>query len=664
MFARPLPTAFLAALSGLAGLAPAQNPFVKALPAGTIGYVSMPDVRASLAELRSMPVGKMWQEQEVQDFVADAMNTVEAMWEQGMADARDQSEAGMLPFDPDEMVKMRVDGMSVALTQFGLTTPEGGGQPMPKVGFVVHVRFGDSAPIWKNVIATGVQMMTLQAGEMMSTSVRDVGDVKMTTMQPSVPGMTDGLEMGFNMAWVGDGLLFGTLASDVESMLQNLQSGADAGLAATAEWKSGMQRLDTQGTEMEMFVRPGAAIDAFMDAYSVAMDAVSGAPVTGDLEGTWNTELSSVDVAAMERMMDALGARSMGAMSMASTYVDGRAVTTGFLSSPEADRKGLMAMDQTPLDMDFLRWVPKDAVSFSASRVDLQAIYDAFSGALRAYDEDVAEMMMAQLGQMEEMVGLSLEKDLFGAFGSRLVSWSMPMAAFGQAAEQAYVIPVKDPERFVQAVQTFATMSEGGLSLEKIERRGITVYQVRLDMDMDLMMGGINPIASLLPTFGFKDGNLVVAYSTGDVKRAFARMDREDDPAGDIRSNPGFAKFLNDVPSGATSLAFRDWAAEFEGYYQLGSNLLALIPLDEEIPFDFALLPDSQTLTQHLFPSVSWSTATPEGFAMRAVGPFGMEVMMPVVLGVVSIGAVSAVFENTVPEDFDFEGMPFGGRGR
>lgn len=664
MFARQASSALLLALSGLAGLAPAQNPFVKALPAGTIGYVSMPDVRASLAELRSMPIGKMWREQEVQDFVADAMSTVEAMWEEGMSEARAQFEAGMLPFDPDEMVKMRIDGLSMALTQFGMSAPEGGGQPMPKFGMVVHVQFGDSAPIWKNVIATGVQMMTLQAGEMMSTSVRDVGDVKMTTMQPSVPGMTDGLEMGINMAWVGDGLLFGTLASDVEAMLQNLQSGADAGLAATAEWKSAMQRLDTQGTEMEMFVRPGAAIDAVMDVASMWMELGPAGPTTGDEGGTWSSQASSVDLAAMERAMDAIGLRSMGAMSMASTYVDGRAVTTAFVSSPEAGRKGLMAMDQTPLDMDFLRWVPKDAVSFSASRVDLQTIYDSLTDALRAYDENVAEMMMAQLGQMEEMVGLSLEGDLFGAFGTQLVTWSMPMAAFGQAAEQAYVIPVRDPERFVQTVQTFATMSEGLFSVEKIERRGITVYQVRVDMEMDLMMGGINPIASLLPTFGFKDGYLVVAYSTGDVKRAFARMDREDDPAGDIRSNPGFAKFLGDVPSGASSLAFRDWAAEFEGYYQLGSNLLALIPLDEEIPFDFALLPDSQTLTQHLFPSVSWSTATPEGFATRSVSPFGMEVIMPAFLGGVSIGFVSAMFENRDPADFDFEGMPFGGRGR
>ena len=210
-------------------------------------------------------------------------------------------------------------------------------------------------------------------------------------------------------------------------------------------------------------------------------------------------------------------------------------------------------------------------------------------------------------------------------------------------------------------MQTIATMSEGTFSLEKIERRGITVYQVRVDMEMDLMMGGINPIASLLPTFGFKDGYLVVAYSTGDVKRAFARMDREDDPAGDIRGNPGFAEFLADVPSGATSLSFRDWPAEFEGYYQLATNLLALVPLDEEIPVDFALMPDSQTLTQHLFPSVSWSTTTPEGFATRSVSPFGMEVMMPLAMLGVTAGAVSMVFEN---QDVDFDTMPFGGRGR
>src|SRR5690606_20320246 len=105
-------------------------------------------------------------------------------------------------------------------------------------------------------------------------------------------------------------------------------------------------------------------------------------------------------------------------------------------------------------------------------------------------------------------------------------------------------------------------------------------------------------------------------------------MDREDDPSGDIRSNEEFAPYLEQMPEGGlSSLSFTDWKAQFESLYQLATSVLAFVPIGDEIPFDLSLLPDSSTLTQHLFGAVAWSTWDETGFRTTSIGPFGPEVV-------------------------------------
>jgi hypothetical protein len=613
-------TPVLGALCALgAAVAPvlAQSPFARALPQETVLYFSMPDIRVSLEEMKEMPVGKMWREPEVQDFFADALQMANQYWDMGMAQAKEAFEQGQLPFDPDELVKMRMTSMSFALTRMELQMLEGMREPLPKFGIVAHMDFGDSAPIWKKVVETGMQMMLAEVGDDVEAGEREVAGTKVMTLRPT--DAPEGFAMGLNMAWIGNGVLISTLGSDLDMMVGNLTSGA-AALTAAPSWKNAVGRLDVQGAEAEFYMRPGAFIDFMMNTLQLAAD-----------EGQLPPE---VDVAGIGRAIDALGLNGIQGIGSTSTYVDGRSVSSSFVAAPKALRKGLFADTTGALDRKFLRWIPKDSVGFAAGRFDMGKIYTALTDAVRAYDADMAEMVMGQLAQMEEQFGMSLQKDLFGAFGDEYVYWSMPMAAFGTAPEMAILLKVNDEERLLNTLNLVAAMSEGAFAIDKVERRGITVYQVRVEMDMGADMGGMNPLANFVPTFGFKDGYMVMAFSTGDVKRAFTRMEREDDPTGDIRTNPEFAPSLAEIPMAADSLSFTDWKASFESSYQLVTGLLAFVPLGEEIPFDLALMPEAQTLTQHLFGSVSWSITTDEGMVTRSISPFGPEVLVPLFAGV------------------------------
>lgn len=630
MLTRDVRTVVLGAVCALLPSAPAlaQGAFARALPADTMMYVSFPDIRTSIAEMKDMPVARIWREPEVQDFFADALKMANEQWDEVMAGARMAHEQGQLPFDPDELVKMRVTSASFAVTRMKLEMLEGERDPMPRFGLVAHLDFGASAPIWRKVVGTGLQMLVAQAGDEVAMSERDVAGTKVTSLRATEA--PEGFDMALNVAWVGDGILIGTLAEDVDAMLGNLASG-EAGLTATSSWKQVVGKLGTQGAEAEFYFRPGVAFDFLIDSLRLAASE-------GELP-------PQVDVDGIERALDALGLRGIEGIASAAAYEDGRCVSKTFVAAPKDERKGLLADTTGALDRKFLRWIPKDAVAFSASRFDIHKIYTTLIAALRAYDENMAEMLLGHLAQMEQQLGVSLENDLFGAFGDEMVSWSMPMAAFGTAPEMAILLEVNDQEGLLKTLDTVSAMSQGTFAIDKVERRGITVYQVRLDIDFGSEMGGMNPLAAFVPTFGFKDGYMVMAFSTGDVKRAFTRMEREDDPAGDIRSSEEFAPYLAQIPANASSLSFTDWKATFEGYYQLVTGLLAFVPLDEEIPFDLALLPDSQTLTQHLFGSVSWSQTNDEGIVATSIGPFGPEVIMPLVVGLV--GGVGATMMYT-----------------
>jgi hypothetical protein len=183
-------------------------------------------------------------------------------------------------------------------------------------------------------------------------------------------------------------------------------------------------------------------------------------------------------------------------------------------------------------------------------------------------------------------------------------------------------------------------MSNGMVEIEESEKRGLKVYQLRVNFDPTQGMGGMNPFDMFTPTFSFKDGYLVGGFSASDIKRVFQRMDREDDPKGDIRSNREFAAVAGNLPPAVDSLSFTDWKAQFESIYQIATGLLAFVPIGEEVPLDMSLLPDSASLTKHLFGSISYSRSVAGGHESQSISPFGPEVLM----FSFAAGAAGAVF--------------------
>lgn len=594
----------------------AQGSILPYLPKTTAMAVSVPDLGASMGEFSGMPLAKMWAEPQVQAFFADALGKAKAQIDGLMEQAKEQHKAGAIPIDPETLLSLRVNGGTFAITRLEMGEHEG--RPKVNLGLVLHLDFGATAAQWNGLVQMGLGLMEQQAGPMLNKREAKIGDVPLLTYAPA---HQQGSDMSLNIATVKNGLLIGTLEDDVKSILENMQKGTPV-LTATDAYKANAQHLLAKGAECEMFMR----LDPMMDF------GLAGLELASKME----PNMAAIDVAGIGRACEALGLRAIKSIGATSTYEKGRCITKGYVASPAPERKGLTGGASKTLDTSFLKWVPKDAVVFSAWTMEPMGIYDGLVGALTAYDPKTAEMALGQLAEMEKQLGFTIREDLFGSLGDHVIRWSMAMGAITSTPEVAFLVKVKDQDKVVKVLKGLAALTNNMVEITESTKREVKAYTVRVNFDPSGGQG-MNPFDMISPTISFKNGYMVAGFSASDIKRTFQRMDREDDPKGDIRSNKEFMAFADSLPKDVQSLKFTDWKAEFESYYQMATGLLALVPANEEIPFDMSQLPEVGSLTKHLSGGLAYEKADATGFESTAISPFGPEVML------IGVGVAAAV---------------------
>ncbi|HIE70273.1 MAG TPA: hypothetical protein EYP98_08870 [Planctomycetes bacterium] len=594
------------------------------LPKDTLAAMSAPDLSMSMAEFQQMPLAKMWAEEDVQIFFADILAMAQEQMDEGLQQAKAMHEAGALPIDPAELLKLRVNGATIAMTKMALSESEDAPSyfQLPKFGVVVHLDFAQSAPTWNMLIQMGLGMMQAEAGDNLIRTDSKIGDIDIISIAPA---RARGIEMALNVAMVPNGILICTLEEDLKSIVTNMTNKTPE-LTTAPGFAAATKTLDPAGAEVQFYMAPDPMVDFVMSALRLAVEG--------------QREFAMIDMDGVERAMQAMGMRNLGTMAMASSYVDGKCITKAI----HAHGNGGTTASST-VDTSFLRWVPKDAVSFSAGTLNVASLYDTILKGLQAYDQKFAEQALGQLAQIEGQLGFTIRGDLFGSIGDHYISWSMPMGTISSAPEVAILVKINNQEKLVSALKNLTALTNGMVEIEEGEKRGVKSYQVQVNFDPSQGMG-INPFDMLQPTFAFKDGYMVIGFSASDVKRVFKRMDRDDNPKGDIRGNKEYMAVAGTIPAGVNSLSFTDWKANFESMYQLATGVLAFVPMPEDVPIDMSLLPDSETMTQHLFASVTYTKTDSSGTQTVDVSPFGPEMMLMVgAVGGVAVGA--ALFLST-----------------
>lgn len=590
------------AILGLGIAATAQDAILPYLPKDTILAISAPDLGTSLTRFQQMPLMKMWAEEEVQNFVADLQEMAHNQFQQLLAQGREMHTKGQLPVDPDELLKLRMRGVTLAVTHLELAMGDHG--PEPRIGIVLHLDFGATAPQWHSLAQLGLGMLEGNAGDEMTKTESKVGEWSLMSFQPTQADTP----MGLSVMMLPEGLLIGTLADDMRTIAEGMQS-KTAALGGGAAFMAATKRLPTDGAEVVSFLREAPLVDFALGALRMAAQV--------------NPDMAEIDMDGVERAVTAMGLRNLPNDISTTTYADGKCITRSLRTQGSAVET--TAATKT-IDTSFLKWVPKDAVGFGAGTMDVMSVYDTMVKGLQAYDDQLATQVLSQLAEVEKQIGFHVRDDLFGSIGDHYMTWSMPMGTISSAPEVALLLKVQNETKIVDVLKSLAQMSDGMVEVEESEKRGLKVYQLRVNFDPTGGRGGMNPFDMFTPTFSFKNGYLVGGFSASDIKRVFQRMDREDDPKGDIRSNREFAAVADSLPKDVESLSFTDWKASFESIYQIATGLLAFVPMGEEVPLDMSLLPDSATLTKHLFGGIAYGRAVPGGHETMSISPFGPEV--------------------------------------
>jgi len=614
----------LAALFG--DLTAQRSSFERSLPADTIAYVTFPDLDKSAEELMSMPAFKMWRQKELQGFLAPALAELDKRWQQGVKQADAMHDQGALPVSAADLQQLRLYSAGLALTHFKLALQDG--EPRPDIGVLLHLDFGPSAPIWKKLIDYALQMLEARAGDAIAKTSSEADGVAVTTFKPQDADVP----VSLNLAWVGDGIIVGTQPADVTSAVAAMKD-QKAVLGATPSAKAVAAQVHEAGTEMELFVSIESLYRTVFDALRTAKAKVEDFP-------------EELDLAGLDRALEALGLKAMKAVGASWTYMDNKAVCKEYLLCPAPERRGFLADGSSNLDLDFLRWVPKKATACSASTMNVTAIWDAVVGSLKAYNEDLAGGLLAQLGEMEKQVGFTIRDDLCGAFGNQRLSWSMPLEGIpgmggGAVINGMFLIQMKDQERLLKCLKAIKDVAGGHVEFDSNTRDELTTYYLKLNVDLPANLP-INPLDMIQPVFGFQSGYMVLGFSRADVRKTINAMASDKPEAESIKTNPRFSAMLSKLePDRLTSVSFSDNAATFDNIYGLAYSLSYL--LDESYPLDVQQLPDEGGfLSQHLFPSMSYSYTDGNGFATMHTGPFGPEATA-LLLGAVGTGALFLV---------------------
>ena len=619
----------IAALCGLfsASITNAQS-FRDALPVNSTLVVSLPDIKTSIAEAKSSPLGRMWAEKELQEFLGEALALLENEKAQAIAQMEQMHEQGAIPLTPDQVRTMTPASVDLAVTSLKLGRSQYG-DPIPEVGLLLHLDGGDQVAHWKTLIDFGANFLASMDAEFVVEN-NTIGGHEMLSLSISDPDVPYGL----HATYVGNSVLVGTIASEVAATASAMSTGkkmSNDGIQTVAS------KLHNEGAEISALANIQPLLDFVLSTAKAAQDD-GVMPLT-------------VDLAGVERVLKSLGLRDILGLGFESMYNDGRAKEEWLVASAAPAAETTTTVVSAPVDRNMLAWIPKEVAGFTMCSVDLANTFDSIVRTAKAYNPEMVEQGLAFLAQGEEELGFSLRNDLFGAFGERMVQWRMPI--FGTSVEYGLIMEVKNQDAILKTLSSVAETSDGAITIKEYDRRGLKGWAVTIDLDLSMLGPDASQAASMLPSrlraiFTFKDQYMAVSSTSSQLRELLKRMDRnlESPSDDDVRTKPGFAPnmaTLAATPANEVSmLSYQDWRADFESVYSMLALVLTIMAGQmDDLPVDFSLLPEMGTLSQHIDGTFSCVTRNSDGLHAECTGPWGAEVYA-ILVGAVIAAAMFA----------------------
>ncbi len=543
------------------------------VPDHTFLFASVNDVSSMREQASRTAVMKLWQEPEVQQFLAPGM----AMIEQQLAMLEKQTGHRL-----SELCGLLQGQLALAIIEYD---PAYG--PIPDA--VALVDLGSQMESFKKAHAE----MMAGVGDQISVSVVEYAGV-------SYQNVTLPIGLEISVGYLGNALVIASAPERMAGMIDAWKKGLPTSLAKSRTFQA--VKRNTGGD--------GAWLNVFFNMESVL--------------GFFGEQVDSMTM----RAMDVLGVREIKALGIGSSF-HGEGIRDTFFAYVPGEKVGIMGLMYTsPGDgTKLLSRVPANAFYASAGRVDLHELMGRVLEMLGEVEPGMLEQALAGLGQARDLLGLDIQQDLLLPFGEEMAFYAALPDGGGLIPDIVFMNRLRDPDKFLNSLGKLVLAAQEQMKndrrvkvdLRSMEFMGKTIHYVHVGHKRG------DPVP-VMPSL-YLDGNLVVmALYPQVLKDHIARGPN----APSILTRPDFARVLKGLPVGMDSLEYMDFNAGMRILYGTLAPIIQLAANDLDCPLDMAYLPRTETIAKHFFGGAWGMDLGEEGPALHSYTPMGLMPLMAV----------------------------------
>jgi len=310
-------------------------------------------------------------------------------------------------------------------------------------------------------------------------------------------------------------------------------------------------------------------------------------------------------------------------------------VDKAFVLIPEAERPPSLRIT-TPWARKSLPLVSSKALFYGVTCFDVGKYWDQMFASATETPAPQINKALAEFTQFLEMQNIRLRPDLIDKLGSEFalqVNWGER-----DPLPQVFaLIESKDGSGLVAALDRFLTLMSAAAPGARpaaappagpnmLEVEGKTIHWISFDAEKGIGIYYVH--LEPFVVFGFM-GSDMTAYVNAVAKKQFEGFD----------ANAVYKSAAASMPPSVNSFLYLDNKPLFEKVYNLAAPLamLGASYLPQQTAVDLSKLPKTATISQHLTPSLSYQYFNAEGFHRYAAGPVPPEAPF------VALGATASV---------------------
>jgi len=580
-----------------------QDSLAAYLPSDSLLYISFPDLTATKTEVKQTAFYKIAHDEEVQAFFAPIKKM---LMEQASSTAGDQFQTIQ-----NTLQNVDVKNLSIAITH---VDPSKIQESQEGLGLIVDLTVGGGAEMRNGFLAA---LETL-IGDMLKQHDKEAqsGSEKIGGTDVKTFGNDKGKLYRVDLT---DSRSLLSLSKDALTKVLENRKSQQGGLSKNADYSKSVSKSYVQGDEMDLFVN------------------------TAEI-GRIATQMGGAEA---KGILDFL---NPGSVAMGIKFDQAIIRTSTFLTRTENGPKVFSLFSGKQISPDVLSSVPKDAIFAQVAAVDIEKLYPMIKEMAEAADPGSSKEMDTHLEELKKATGVDVKAELLDQLTGEFLTYAMMPKGMLPIPGVVIQLGIKDSAKVKKAVNTLLGLAGSDVEVKGVSYKDNTLYTLSPAAD-----GMTMPVQ---PAYAFTDDRMMLAIDVQDLKMALSRNDKTNS----LLDNAQFktARANANLPGSFSGMTFVDMeklAAIIYNSAMQGLQMLAMSPMADQIPFDLALLPSANAITQHLAPSLSFLTVDDQGLSMHSASSIGDEVMLTLG-GAAVAGAGFAAAQRSMSRSYEENVVP------